>query len=61
MNIDDYTMAYIILYRKNFKNKEDFEDLLKFLKLPLNCTRIYIDVNKDSYYGFNRNGKREPK
>ena len=32
-----------------FSDKQYFKNLLKFLKLPDNCTVIEIDVTPDSY------------
>ena len=53
MNIDDYKAGttFIRLYRSKFKYDEDFEDLLSFLKLPLDCTMIEIEVDKGEYKG----------
>lgn len=53
MNIDDYKVGttFIRLFRSKFKHYEDFEDLLSFLKLPLDCTTIEIEVNKGEYKG----------
>ena len=46
MNIYDYRpgTSFIRLYRSKFKCEEDFEDLLKFLDLPLDCGIIDIEV-----------------
>ena len=54
MKIDDYKVgtAFIILTRDKFKHDEDFEDLLSFLKLPLDCLRIDIDVCEGDYKGY---------
>lgn len=53
MNIDDYKVGttFIRLYRSKFKCDEDFEDLLSFFKLPVDCTMIEIDVAKGDYRG----------
>lgn len=58
MKIDDYIAgtAFIILTRNKFKHEEDFEDLLSFLKLPLNCDRINIAVCEGDYEGYIRKG-----
>jgi hypothetical protein len=49
MNIYDYRpgTSFIRLYRSKFKCAEDFEDLLKFLDLPLDCGFIDIEVSAD--------------
>lgn len=46
MNIYDYRpgTSFIRLYRSKFKCEEDFEDLLKFLDLPLDCGIIDLEV-----------------
>lgn len=46
MNIYDYRpgTSFIRLYRSKFKCEEDFEDLLKFLDLSLDCGIIDIEV-----------------
>ena len=46
MNIHDYKpgTTMLRLYRSKFKCEEDFEDLLKFLDLPLDCGIIDIEV-----------------
>ena len=46
-NIFDYNPGtrFIRLYRSKFKDESDFEDLLKFLDLPLNCGILDIDVD----------------
>lgn len=46
-NIFDYQPGtrFIRLYRSKFKCKDDFEDLLKFLDLPLDCGILDIDVD----------------
>lgn len=46
MNIYDYRpgTSFIRLYGSKFKCEEDFEDLLKFLDLPLDCGIIDIEV-----------------
>ena len=52
MKIDDYYpgTAFIRLYRSHYKHEEDFENILKFLKLPL--TYDYIDIPvQESYRG----------
>lgn len=61
MKIDDYKVgtAYIILTRNKFKHEEDFEDLLHFLKLPLNCDRIDIEVCEGDYKGYAWKGGAE--
>jgi hypothetical protein len=53
MKIDDYYpgTAFIILYRRNFKEEEEFEALLKFLKLPLDYDHIYIRVSEGGASG----------
>ena len=45
-NIFDYQPGtrFIRLYRSKFKCEEDFEELLKFLDLPLNYGIIDIEV-----------------
>lgn len=47
MNIYDYRpgTSFIRLYKSKFKCEEDFEDLLKFLDLPLDCGIIDIEVD----------------
>jgi hypothetical protein len=49
MNIYDYKSgtSFIRLYRSKFKCEEDFEDLLKFLDLPLDYGLIDIEVSAD--------------
>lgn len=49
MNIHDYQhgTAMLRLYRSKFKYEEDFEDLLKFLDLPLDYGLIDIEVSAD--------------
>ena len=51
MNIDDFVpgTAYIRIPESVFSDKQYFKNLLKFLKLPDNCTVIEIDVIPDSY------------
>ena len=52
MKIDDFYpgTAFIRLYRIHYKYEEDFENILKFLKLPL--TYDYIDIPVfESYRG----------
>lgn len=46
MNIYDYQSgtSFVRLYRSKFKCEEDFEDLLKFLDLPIDCGLIDIEV-----------------
>jgi hypothetical protein len=47
MKIYDYKpgTSFIRLYRSKFKCEEDFEDLLKFLDLPLDCGIIDNEVD----------------
>ena len=47
MNIYDYKpgTSFIRLYRSKFRCEEDFEELLKFLDLPLDCGIIDIEVD----------------
>ena len=47
MNIFDYKPGtrFIRLYRSKFKDESDFEDLLKFLELPLSCGILDIEVD----------------
>ena len=61
MNIDDYIAGttFIVLTRNKFKHEADFEDLLSFLKLPLNCDRIDIAVCKGDYEGYGWKGGAE--
>lgn len=49
MKIYDYKpgTSFIRLYRSKFKCEEDFEDLLKFLDLPLDYRLIDIEVSAD--------------
>lgn len=51
MNIDDYVLgtAYIRIPESVFSDKQYFKNLLKFLKLPDDCTVIEVDVTPDSY------------
>lgn len=58
MRIDDYNVgtAYIILTRSKFKYEEDFDELLHFLKLPLNYDRIDIEVCEGGYKGYTLKG-----
>ena len=51
MNIDDFVLgtAYVRIPESAFSDKQYFKNLLKFLKLPDNCTVIEIDVIPDSY------------
>ena len=46
-NIFDYHPGtrFIRLYRSKFKCEDDFEDLLKFLDLPLDCGILDIEVD----------------
>ena len=50
-NIDDFVpgTAYVRIPESVFSDKQYFKNLLKFLKLPDNCTVIEIDVIPDSY------------
>ena len=50
-NIDDFVpgTAYVRIPESVFSDKQYFKDLLKFLRLPDNCTVIEIDVTPDSY------------
>ena len=50
-NIDDYVLgtAYIRIPESVFSDKQYFKNLLKFLKLPDDCTVIEVDVTPDSY------------
>ena len=52
MRIDDCYpgTAFIRLYRSHYKHEEDFENILKFLKLPLTCDYIDIPI-VESYRG----------
>lgn len=51
MNIDDFVCgtAYVRIPENVFSDKQYFKDLLKFLRLPDDCTVIEIDVIPDSY------------
>lgn len=51
MNIDDFVpgSAYISIRKDTFSDKQYFEDLLSFLKLPKECTIIEVGVIGDSY------------
>ena len=51
MNIDDFVpgSAYVRIPESAFSDKQYFKDLLKFLRLPDDCTVIEIDVTPDSY------------
>ena len=51
MNIDDFVpgTAYIRIPESVFSDKQYFMDLLKFLRLPVDCKVIEIDVTRDSY------------
>lgn len=51
MNIDDFVpgTAYVKISEHVFSDKEYFKQLLKFLRLPDNCTEIEIDVIPDTY------------
>ena len=50
-NIDDFVpgTAYVRIPESVFSDKQQFKDLLKFLRLPDDCTVIEIDVTPDSY------------
>ena len=50
-NIDDFVpgTAYVRIPESVFSDKQYFKDLLKFLRLPDDCTVIEIDVIPDSY------------
>ena len=50
-NIDDFVpgTAYVRIPKSVFSDKQYFHDLLKFLRLPDDCTVIEIDVTPDSY------------
>ena len=50
-NIDDFVpgTAYVRIPENVFSDKQYFHDLLKFLRLPDDCTVIEIDVTPDSY------------
>ena len=50
-NIDDFVpgTAYVRIPESVFSDKQYFNDLLKFLRLPDDCTVIEIDVIPDSY------------
>lgn len=51
MRIDDYYpgTAFIRIYRRDFKEEEVFESILRFLKLPE--TYSYIDLPVIESYG----------
>ena len=66
MNIYDYRpgTSFIRLYKSKFKCEEDFEDLLKFLDLPLDCGIIDIEVeatkvviNGETHYNRSYSGR----
>ena len=66
MNIYDYKpgTSFIRLYRSKFKYEEDFEDLLKFLDLPLTSDIVDIEVdatkvilNGQTHYNRSYSGK----
>lgn len=66
MNIYDYRpgTTFIRLYKSKFKCEEDFEDLLKFLDLPLDCGIIDIEVeatkiviNGETHYNRSYSGR----
>lgn len=66
MNIYDYKpcTSFIRLYKSKFKCEEDFEDLLKFLDLPLDCGIIDIEVeatkvviNGETHYNRSYSGR----
>ena len=50
-NIDDFVpgTAYVKIPESVFSDKQYFKNLLKFLRLPDDCTVIEIDVTPDSY------------
>lgn len=50
-NIDDYVpgTAYVKIPESVFSDKQYFKNLLKFLRLPDDCTVIEINVTPDSY------------
>ena len=50
-NIDDFVpgTAYVRIPESVFSDKQYFKNLLKFLRLPDDCTVIEIDVTPDSY------------
>lgn len=50
-NIDDFVLgtAYVRIPESVFSDKQYFKNLLKFLRLPDDCTVIEIDVTPDSY------------
>lgn len=50
-NIDDFVLgtAYVKIPENVFSDKQYFKDLLKFLRLPDDCTVIEINVIPDSY------------
>ena len=50
-NIDDFVpgTAYVRIPESVFSDKQYFKDLLKFLRLPVDCKVIEIDVTPDSY------------
>lgn len=52
MKIDDYYpgTAFIVLRRSQFKHEEDFENILKFLKLPETYDILRLSVT-ESYGG----------
>lgn len=52
MNIDDFVpgTAYVRIPESVFSDKQYFKNLLKFLRLPDDCTVIEIDVTPDSYH-----------
>ena len=51
-NIDDFVpgTAYVRIPESVFSDKQYFKDILKFLRLPDDCTVIEIDVIPDSYH-----------
>ena len=66
MNIYDYKpgTTFIRLYKSKFKCEEDFEDLLKFLDLPLDYSIIDIEVeatkvviNGETHYNRSYSGR----
>lgn len=55
MSIDDFQTGfqYIMLYGSQFKNKEDFEDIKKFLKVSPYQKLLYIPIDYDRLYKLN--------
>lgn len=60
MNIDDFQTGsqYIMLYESQFKNKEDFEDIKKFLKISPYQKLLYIPIDYDRLYKLNAHKKK---